>query len=95
MKTFTVEREFLRGSVVNGGEVYADGEVIDANAGDEIEIREITTGFTVHSYEDNEHLMTDFYPVQTNTGQWTDNSEEVLKQIREDYPAGEWQNGQW
>lgn len=95
MKTFRVEKEILRGVLSNEGEVYSDGEEIDPEYSSETEFRTMTTGFTVHSYEDEEHLMTDFYPVTTNMTTWEDNTDEVMAQIKRDYPAGEWQNNEW
>lgn len=98
MKYFEVEREYLVIHGMKRYEINSDGSQ-GADAYDteyDHMPREITTGYVVNSYYENgEHYMTDFYPVQTDTSQWTDNSEEVLEQIKEDYPPTEWQNNRW
>lgn len=46
----------------------------------------------------DEQGMTDnveFYPVKTDTTNWENDEDEVLKQIISDHPAGEWQNNEW
>lgn len=94
MKTFTVEREIMRTApvcytVARDGSQLADEWETDWE-------QEITTGFTVHSYdEDGEHYHTEFYPVFTNTEGWTDNAEDVLARIERDYPPSEYQNNEW
>lgn len=95
MKTFIVEAEYLRGSIITGVEVYSDGEVVDPWSGTETEIKEIIVGYAVHTYDDYLHLDTEFYPVKTDTTDWSDDHEEVLEKIKADYPAGEWQNNNW
>ena len=94
MRYFQVEREELRGSIM-AGECYADGEYIDE--AHEREIRSLTIGFSVWQYdEDGETIAVDFYPVKTDMGDFTDDSEEVIKQIRADYaPEKGWQNNNW
>lgn len=95
MKTFYVEKEIMRCAPVCY-EVYADG----TEAEDEHEtsdVYEICTGFTVYEQEEGRLMTsnTEFYPVQTDTAVFTDNSEQVLEQIKRDYPAPEWQNNNW
>jgi len=93
MKYFTVEKEVLRGSVMHG-EVYSDGE--PSVEFDEREIGELTTGFSVWEYEeDGTTIGVGFYPVHTNTSDWSDDSEEVLNKIKEDHEPTEWQNHSW
>lgn len=96
MKYFQVEREYLRGSVMFG-KVYSDGEPIDEF--DEREVKEITTGFSVWEYEGDSVGTTigvEFYPVHTDTSDWTDDSEQVLNKIKEEYSADKgWQNPAW
>lgn len=92
-KYFEVHREELRGSLMSG-EIYADGEYI--NEADELEIRAITTGFSVYEY-DEQGIQTGkkFYPVSTDTEDWSDNAEEQIENIKRDYPADIWQNNAW
>lgn len=93
MRYFEVHKEELRGSVMSG-EVYSDGEYV--NEADELEIRTITTGFSVYEYdEQGVRQDTEFYPVETNMETWEDNSNDVLNYIIEDHPASEWQNNNW
>lgn len=93
MKYFEVHKEELRGSLMSG-EIYADGEYI--NEADELEIRTLTTGFSVYEYdEQGVRTGTEFYPVSTDMGGWSDDADEVLKQIKADHPANEWQNHDW
>ncbi len=93
MKYFEVHKEELRGSLMSG-EIYADGEYV--NEADELEIRTITTGFSVYEY-DEQGVRTDtkFYPVTTDMESWTDDAEEVIENIKRDYPADIWQNNNW
>lgn len=96
MKQFVVEKEFVRGKLV-AHEVASDGsQGSDTWSIESDEEFEMTTGFTVHTYdEQGEHLDTEFYKVDTNTKTWQNNESEVLAKIREDYPAGEYQNNCW
>lgn len=95
-KYFSVDLEVLRGTQSNAGEVYSDGEIADDSGADDIEIREIITGYTVREYDENgNRIGTEFYPVATDFSSWEDNHEEVLEKIKADYPAGEWQNDNW
>lgn len=97
-KYFTVDREYIIVQGMKRYEVCSDGSQaqLEYEADYEELPKEITTGYVVNSYyEDGEHYMTDFYPVKTDTSQWTDNADEVLEQIKADYPAGEWQNNEW
>lgn len=94
MRYFTVEKEIMRGApecytVNSDGTQCADMWETDW-------VQTITTGFSVHEYEENgEHDNTEFYPVHTDTASWTNDEDEVLKQIKADYPATEWQNNEW
>lgn len=91
---FEVRKEVLSG-ITKQFNVSIDG----TNAGtyeSDGEAREITTGFSVWEYD--EQGMTDkveFYPVKTDTTNWENDEDEVLKQIISDHPAGEWQNNEW
>lgn len=94
MRYFTVEKEVMRCAPVSYT-VASDGSQI-ADEWEQDTIQELTTGFSVHEYEENGmHDNTEFYPVKTNTRDWTNNEDEVLKQIEADYPATEWQNNEW
>ena len=93
MKYFEVKKEELRGSLMTAN-IYSDGEYMDE--ADEVEIRTLTTGFSVFEYgEDGMTQRVEFYPVKIDTESWTTNEDEVLEQIKADYPAGEWQNNNW
>lgn len=96
MKTFNVNMEVLRGSLMGGIEVYSDGEVVDENSADEIEIREIITGYSVQSYNEDGRLeRSEFYPVKTDMTSWRDNREAVLTKIKADFPAEQYNNPNW
>jgi len=94
VKYFEVHKEELRGSLMSG-EVYADGEYI--NEADELEIRTITTGFSVYEYdEQGVRTGTEFFPVHIDTNTWEDDADKVLDIIRRTYPADNgWQNNAW
>ena len=94
MKYFEVKKEELRGSLTSGL-VYSDGEYCGES--EEVEMRTITTGFSVWEY--NEQGMTErvvYYPVKIDTEAWTTNEDDVIKEIKEDYrPELGWQNNNW
>ena len=93
MKYFTVEKEKLVGTLVTGG-VYSDGEYI--NLPSDTDLQETVTGFTVTIYDEGGMIKEcKFYPVSINTRDWATNEDEVLEQIKSDYPAPEWQNNNW
>lgn len=96
---FEVHKEFVRGTMFRY-EIESDGSqasdsysVDDENAND---VFEMTIGYVVNTYdEQGMHLDTNFYKVDTDTATWQDNADEVLEQIKADYPAGEYQNDRW
>lgn len=93
MKYFTVDKETLSGMMTTG-EVYSDGEYVSLP--DDVEAREITMGFSVSEYDEQGITQNvKFYPVATDMESLEDNADEVLEQIKQDYPAGEWQNNNW
>lgn len=93
MEYFKVNKETLSGMMTTG-EVYSDGEYVDLP--DDIEAREITMGFSVTEYgEDGRITDVKFYPVSTDMEGLSDDSEKILEQIKQDYPAPDWQNDQW
>ena len=93
MKYFAVDKETLSGMMTTG-EVYSDGEYVSLP--DDIEAREITMGFSVSEYDEQGMIQNvKFYPVATDMESLEDNADEVLEQIKQDYPAGEWQNNNW
>lgn len=99
MVYFEVEREFVRGKmfrheVESDGSQASDSYGVDDELGDDI--FEMTIGFVVNTYDEQGiHLDTDFYEVDTSTATWQDNADEVLEQIKANYPAGEYQNNRW
>ena len=93
MRYFDVKKETLVGTLVSGT-VFSDGEYADLP--DDIEQREITTGFSVFEYD--EQGMTErvnFYPVKIDLEAWATNEDEVLGKIKDDYQPLEWQNNNW
>lgn len=94
MKYFEVQKEVMRGAPVMFN-VYSDG----AQSSDEWEedfVQEITTGFAVKYYdEDGTGGDTTFYPCKVDFGTWGANEEEVLEEIKRDFPPTEWQNNEW
>lgn len=93
MKTFEVHKEELRGSVMSG-EVFSDGDYI--NEADELEIRTLTTGYSVYLYdEQGVREDTEFYPVHTDTRNWENDEDKVIEQIKRDFPPTEYQNNSW
>lgn len=94
MKYFEVMKEVMRGTPVMFN-VYSDG----TQSSDEWEedfAQEITTGFAVKYYdEDGSNSEMTFYPCRVNLTTWEANEAEVLEQIKQDFPAPEWQNNEW
>lgn len=95
---FEVEREYIYGKMRRYG-VYSDGSMahdsydVDMDGSD---IKEITTGFVVHEYD--EAGMTigyEFYPVETNMETFENNEEKVLERIKAEYDPLYWQNNEW
>ena len=94
MRYFEVRAEVLSGTTRQYN-VCIDGSHAGTSES-EGEMREITTGFSVWEYEeDGETIGVEFYPVITDTSEWTDNADEVLKQIETDHQPDEWQNHEW
>lgn len=94
MKYFEVEKEVLAGDRLVGA-CASDGTSLGGF--DEAEPMNITLGFTVHIWNDEESFEDEWYPVKTDTStsDYSNNEEEVLAKIKEDHPAGEWQNNNW
>ena len=93
MKYFEVHKEELRGSLMSG-EIDAGGDYLRES--DELEIRTLTTGLSVYEYDEQGiRIGTEFYPVTTDTSDWSDDCEEVMENIKRDYPADKWQNNAW
>lgn len=94
VRYFEVRKEVLTGETRQYN-VCADGSHAGTSESDG-EAREITTGFNVWEYEeDGTTIGVEFYEVQTNMGDFTNNEDEVLEKIKQDHPAGEWQNHEW
>ena len=94
MRYFTVEKEVMRCAPVSYG-VNSDGTQ-NSDEWEQDIINELTTGFSVIEYDENGvRGDTDFYPVQTDATNWTNNEAEVLEKIKADHPASEWQNNEW
>lgn len=94
MKYFTVEKETMNVAPIIYP-VNASGEQ-SADAWESDFVQEIATGFCVNELgEDGRTEEVNFYPIQTNTRDFTNNEEEVLGQIKKDYPPTEWQNNEW
>lgn len=94
MKYFEVRKEVLEGTTRQYN-VCSDGSHAGVSESDG-EPREITTGFIVWEYDENgETTGVEFYGVSTYTGDWTNNEQDILEQIKEDHPSNEWQNHDW
>lgn len=94
IRYFEVRKEVLTGKTEQYN-VLIDGSPA-GTSDSEGEAREITTGFIVYEYgEDGSTENVRFYPVQTNTENYTNNEEEVLAQIIADHQPTEWQNNEW
>ena len=93
MKYFEVEKEVLSGDIIVGT-CASDGTVESFNCADPLDI---TLGFTVHVWNDEESFEDEWYPVKTDTStsDYPNNEDDVLEQIKKDHPAGEWQNNNW
>lgn len=94
MRYFEVRKEVLDGTTRQYN-VLIDGTHAGTSES-EGEALEITTGFSVWEYtEDGVTENVEFYPVETDMGDFTNNEEKVLDKIIEDHPAEEWQNNEW
>lgn len=99
MKYFRVEKEVVVGKRMVGT-CASDGSPIDGfnevepYAGDTFEM---TIGFSVWGWDDNEEFEEEWYPVKTDmdTTDFNNNEDEVLEKIKADHPAGEWENFEW
>ena len=81
--------------MATSGEVYSDGEY--TSLPDDTEVKTITLGYSVWEYDESDVVDTvEFYPVSTNTSDFSDNSEAVLDKIKEKYSADKgWENYNW
>lgn len=95
MRYFEVEKEILRGEPLCYM-VDADGSPVEGEHDVSI-VYEVCSGFNVYVLDEQGRQSTvKFYPVTINTESFTDDSEQVLKQIKADYPAEDgWQNNDW
>ena len=94
MRYFSVHKEELSG-MATSGEIYSDGEYM--NLPDDSEVKTITLGYSVWEYGESDVVDTvEFYPVSTNTSDFSDNSEAVLDKIKDKYSADKgWENYNW
>ena len=94
MRYFEVQKEVLRGTPVMFN-VHSDGTQ-SCDEWEEDFVQEITTGFAVKSYnEDGSDSEMTFYPCNVDFGTWEANEDEVLEQIKQDFPPTEYQNNEW
>lgn len=94
IRYFEVRKEVLSGTTRQYN-VCIDGTHAGTSES-EGEEREITLGFSVWEYD--EQGMTEnveFYPVNTNMGDFTNDEDKVLEQIISDHQPTEWQNNEW
>lgn len=91
---FNVEKEVLAGERMVGV-CASDGTPLEGF--NKAENLEITLGFTVHIWNDEESFEDEWYAVDTDTStsEYRNNEDEVLARILKDHPAGEWQNYNW
>lgn len=94
MKYFEVEKEIMRGLPIR---YLANSD--DTEASDEHEVSElceICLGYNVNILdEDGRTVEVEYYPVSTNTEIFSDNADEVLENIKRDYPSPDWQCNNW
>ena len=91
---FIVEKRTLS-TVPTSYEVDSGGDKVGRVMIEEQHL-ELCLGYVVRELDECGIPETDrFYPVITDTADNTDNSDEVLEQIKADYPAGDWQNNEW
>lgn len=94
MKYFRVEEEYMEG-FTNRQEVSSDGEPTNTPYDVEETIR-IYLGYNVFMEDEQGYTQdVEFYPIVTNMKTLEDNREQVLEQIKCDYPASEWCNNNW
>ena len=94
MKYFEVKKEELKGMTVTQT-VCSDGEPTGSGE-DEGEAHSLVTGFSVFEYGENGMIdKVEFYPVKTNTEDWSDNSDDVFEKIKQNYTPDKWQNNDW
>lgn len=95
MMYFEVEKEVLAGNIMTGI-CASDGTALESyNRADPLEI---TLGFTVHVWNDEESFEDEWYAVKTDmsTSDYINNEEEVLQKIRDEHaPEDGWQNNNW
>lgn len=94
MMYFNVEKEVLAGARMVG---LCAGDGSPLEGFNKAEDLEITLGFNVHIWNDEESFEDEWYAVKTDTStcDYTNNEEEVLEQIKKDHPAGEWECFNW
>lgn len=105
MKTFTVEKEYIKGEirrmpVYSDGTVYGESYDVD---GEETP-RYVVIGFNVYVYDDMNLENVEFYPVKTDFNRvmvedegitYAYNRDEVIEQIKADFPPETYQNHDW
>lgn len=94
MKYFRVEEEYVS-APMRRVEISSNGEQI-AEPYEADDIVCITVGYNVFvEGEDGRTEYVKFYPVKIDTEDFSDNSAQVLEQLKRDYPAPDWQNNSW
>lgn len=94
MKYFEVQKEVMRCAPVMYS-VHFDGTQSSDEWEEDFE-QEVTTGFAVKYYdEDGSNGDTIFYPCKVDFETWEANEDEVLTQIKRDFPPSEYQNNEW
>lgn len=107
MLTFTVEKHYIEGET-KYNEVYSDGESIEGYGGvssAENGIERVVLGYYVNIYDDNNLVDSKYYPTTPNfnteplcedgTVVAHYNREEILHQIKADFPPKKYQNHNW
>lgn len=94
MMYFNVEKEVLAGARMVGLCASDGTPEVGYNKAEDLEI---TLGFTVHVWNDEESFEDEWYPVKTDTStsEYRNDEEEVIEKIKEDHPAGEWECFNW
>lgn len=94
MMYFSVEKEVLAGYRLVG---LCAGDGSSLESFNKAEYMNITLGFNVRIWNDEESFEDEWYPVRTDTStsDYPNNEDDVLERIKKDHPAGEWQNDNW
>lgn len=91
VKLYRIEEESISALVETVG-IDRRGEGTSLSPHITTTYKTILLGYNVQTLNDKHNVICDeFYPVVTNTTYFTNNKEEVLERIAQQYPAPEWE----